>query len=313
MAENGVLTVGVCPCWDLTCVVDGIAWGDHKRMVSQRLVPAGKTLNISRALNWLGIGSTAAGLWGEADYPAMLEQLKAAYPLIRPALTVTAGRTRTNVTVADAVHRREMHLRADCELATDASLQRLGEDLARLPAAEAVVFAGSMPEHQLEACASLVRQARDRGSRVAVDTSGAALKRMVREGGLYLIKPNLEELGELLGRHVENDAGSIISAGRALCRAVEIVLVSRGADGAIAITNDAAVGCRAAGQDSAVVHTVGCGDYLLAGFLSQSVGGDLQSALARGVKIATARARGLTETADAEHACAGFQIETTVY
>lgn len=312
MAECGVLTVGVCPCWDLTCAADGIAWGAHQRMVSQRLVPAGKALNIARALNWLGVGSTAAGLWGEADYPAMLEQLKAASPLIRPAFTVAAGRTRTNVTVVDTARQRELHLRADCTLATDASLQRLGEDLGRLAAADTAVFAGSMPEHQLEACALLVGQARDRGSRVAVDTSGAALKRLVREGGLYLIKPNLEELSELLGRPVENNPGSIIAAGRSLCRAAAVVLVSRGADGAIAITNEAAVGCRAAGQDFGVVHTVGCGDYLLAGFLSQGVGGDLHSALARGIKVATARARGLTET-NAAHVCDGIRVETTVY
>lgn len=312
MTEKALITVGISPCWDLTCCVDGIEWGDHKRLVSQSLVPAGKALNISRTLNWLAVPSIAAGLWGRSDYSAMIDLLAAACPFVQPAFTVVDGKTRTNLTVVDTVHRREMHLRADCELATDESLKRLGSDLASLPDARLAVFAGSMPQRVLDSCLSLIRQFQDRGTPVAVDTSGAALAAVVREGGLYLIKPNLEELGELLGRQIGNDTASVIAAGRGLCDAVEIVLVSRGADGALAITKDAAIGCRVVRPSHDVVNTVGCGDHLLAGFLSQGVG-DIRGALEIAVKVATARAWGLTETMSAEQAIAEIELDVAVY
>ena len=55
MKKNQIITVGICPCWDITCYVDGVEWGDHKKITSQTFVPAGKALNISRALAWMGV------------------------------------------------------------------------------------------------------------------------------------------------------------------------------------------------------------------------------------------------------------------
>ena len=307
MIENSLVTVGVSPCWDMTCLVDGIEWGEHKKVLSQMLVPAGKALNICKAIDWLGIHSTAAGLWGRVDYQQMLDVLVADFPCVSPSFTIVDGKTRTNLTVVDTQHKRDMHLRAGCELAMDDSLKRLGDDLDALASVDTMVFAGSMPESCVDRCASLVKQFCDKGFKVAVDTSGAAMAKIVGGGGLYLIKPNFEELCELLGRQIDNDADSIIRAGRSLCDAVEIVFVSRGADGALAITKDAAIECKVKRATHDVVNTVACGDYLLAGFLSQ-MGDDMKAALETAVKVATARAWGLTETMRWEEARRAIEV-----
>ena len=308
MSENSIVTVGISPCWDMTCFVDGIAWGEHKRIASQTRIPAGKALNISKALNWLEADSTAAGLWGLGDYQQMLDMLAVDYPHVMPSFTISDGKTRTNLTVVDTRHGRDMHLRAECELATDDSLKQLSADLNALASVGTMVFAGSMPEGCLDGCVSLVKQFCDKGVNVVVDTSGCALQEIVRAGGLYAIKPNFEELCELLGREIDNDTASVIEAGRSLCDSVEIVLVSRGADGAIAITKDAAIECKLKQATHDVVNTVACGDYLLAGFLSQ-MGGDLKVALETAVKVATARAWGLTETMTWEQASQMINVE----
>jgi len=158
------------------------------------------------------------------------------------------------------------------------------------------VFAGSMPDAFIPDCRRLVETCRKPGAVIVVDTYGPALKALVEAGDLWVMKPNLQELRELLGRDVADDSGEIVKAGRQIRGKVGTVLVSRGANGAVLITKDAA--WRAAVHDAGrnALRTVGCGDYLLGGFLD-GILADLtaDNALARGVITATARAWGLTE------------------
>ena len=125
-----------------------------------------------------------------------------------------------------------------------------------------------------------------------VDTSGSALAKIVNQGGIGIIKPNLDELSELLGIDVENNVQAVISAARKLCDRVRVVIVSLAKEGAVAVAKDSAFYCRAK-KTYPVVHTVGCGDYLLAGYISVSHSGDIAEKLVAGIKVATAKARGL--------------------
>ncbi len=71
-----IVTVGLCPSWDTVCRFDGIEWGEHKLAGSSSCRPAGKALNISRALAWMGEENTAAGLWGRDDYEQMRKAMR---------------------------------------------------------------------------------------------------------------------------------------------------------------------------------------------------------------------------------------------
>jgi fructose-1-phosphate kinase PfkB-like protein len=191
-----------------------------------------------------------------------------------------------------------MHLRAQSQLASRESLKKLAADLRQIVRKESiVVFAGSMPDGPLLGdCLSIIAKVRDTGAKVAVDTSGNALAKIVRLKGIWLIKPNIKEFRELLGRYVPNTAGEIAKAARKLSDNVHLILVSRAAKGAIAVTPDKALQTEVARPLAKVTTTVGCGDYLLAGFLAQMHrGNDLRLALAKAVKLATAKAYGFTE------------------
>ena len=295
MNTKKIITISFNPVWDRTCYVDGVEWGDHTVMASETRVPAGKALNISKALAWLSVPSTAAGLWGAADYSDMTEALSGFQDSIQLAFTVVKGRTRENVTVVDTRRNRELHLRSPKTLVTQGALTRLGQDLqGRLDPQTAVIFAGSMPEGVLQdECLSFIKKAGGQCASLIVDTSGSALQKIVNGGNIGVIKPNLEELSELLGESIENDVKRVISAARQLCDRVEVVVVSLGQQGAVAVAKEKAVYCRAK-KDSRVVHTVGCGDYLLAGYVSVSQSEDIGQKLATGVKVATAKVWGLT-------------------
>ena len=294
--NNPIITVGFCPAWDITNYVDGIEWGQHEVVSSQTIVPAGKSLNISKALAWMSKGSVVTGLWGSSDYERLIENLSGISDHIDFKFTVVEGRTRQNITVVDTKESKEIHLRADSDLTTQSNINKLKNDLDKIvDSGSIVVFAGSMPEEPMfPDCLSIVKDAIDKGADVVIDTSGSALTRIVELGNIHTIKPNLEELSHLLGKTFSDDLSSIVKGARSLCDKVRIVLVSLGENGALVVTKDKTFHCNAKPSDYKVVNSVSCGDYLLAGFISEN-NSDLYKRLETAVKLATARAWGLTE------------------
>jgi fructose-1-phosphate kinase PfkB-like protein len=214
-------------------------------------------------------------------------------------MTAAAGHTRQNVTVVDMANDRDMHLRNKSTLATRSSLRRLKGDLqATVSKNSLCVFAGAMPQDELLGdIVGLVKGCNGRGARIVVDTSGPALRALVDTGCVWLIKPNVEELRELVGEQITDGPAGLAGAARRLLNKVEIVLVSRGKKGALVVTAHGAWRGQCRGRRR-IASTVGCGDYLLAGFikaLKQGTRPDL--ALATGLKAASARAWGWHETA----------------
>lgn len=292
-----IITVGLCPSWDLVCRFEGIEWGEHKLADSVTCRPAGKAMNVSRALAWTGQKNTAAGLWGRDDYEQMRKAMRELRGLVTVKMTAVEGITRRNVTVVDTANDREMHLRFRCELASAATLRQLEADLKGIVGKDSIcVFAGRMPEGRLlEQVVRIVGDCRARGARIVVDTYGEALRRIVDTGLAWMIKPNVAELRELLGEDVADKPASLATAARRLLDKVEIVLVSRGKNGAVVVTPQGAWHGRCLGRGR-VLSTVGCGDYLLGGFIKGlTETSNPGSALGIGLKVATARAWGWTE------------------
>jgi 1-phosphofructokinase len=303
MNENTIITVGISPSWDIACSARAFVWGRHQAIERQTMTPAGKALNVSRALDLLGRRSIAAGLWGREDLAMALGQLRAT-PLIEPKLTAVPGQTRRNITLIDTGRGREMHLRSPNPLAGPQNLRRLTRDLAAIVGEGVLcVFAGAVPDSVVDEFVRMVRSCRAKGARIVVDTSGAALRAAVEEGGLWMIKPNVEELAELVGRRIGDRPEAIGRAARSLTDRVELVVVSRGARGAMVVTQEFEV-TQTAPKIRTVRHTVGCGDFLLAGFLDGYLSAcarfdlgrpdrsAIRKGLGRGIRLASAHAAG---------------------
>jgi len=263
----------------------------------QVIRPAGKSLNISYALAWMGVQSIAAGLWGREDYDRMQAATARLGGLIQAQMTPAEGRTRQNTTIVDTARHREMHLRLRSRLACGHSLDRLNTDLGQLVReGDICVFAGAMPAGTLlEPAVNLARTCRKSHAWVVVDTHGPALERIVQEGLSRLIAPNVQELRELLGTDVKDEPARLVEAGRTLLNKTGMVMISRGEKGAVLATADGAWMGRSQTRREAI-STVGCGDSLLAGFLAEfGQSSDPAAALTTGLKLAAARAWGWTE------------------
>lgn len=99
------------------------------------------------------------------------------------------------------------------------------------------------------------------GTKVVVDTSGEALKKVL-EKGVYLVKPNIGELAKLIG--VERlEIGEVAPAARKLIEkgSAEIVVVSLGAQGAILVTETQTEFVKA--PNVVRKSTVGAGDSMV--------------------------------------------------
>ena len=289
--------MGLAPAWDVVCRGKGIEWGRHQTIDEQVVRPAGKALNVSCALAWMRFPSIAAGLWGREDCGEMEAAVARLGGWVEARMTAVDGRTRRNITVVDALHRREMHLRCPSNLASVAGLRAVADGLSGLlHPGDTCVFAGAMPAGELLGpTVDLVRACRRAGARIAIDVHGPVFKETVNAGLAWLIAPNVAELRELLGAEIDDAPDALIEAARTLLDRVEIVLISRGEHGALLIAKEGArTGYSKVRRE--VLSTVGCGDFLLAGFLTGLCEtGDPSAGLKQGLQAATARAWGWSE------------------
>ncbi|MDP3137235.1 MAG: PfkB family carbohydrate kinase, partial [Burkholderiaceae bacterium] len=128
------------------------------------------------------------------------------------------------------------------------------------------VASGSLPlgvPHDFYA--GLAREARARGRKLIVDTSGSALGAALNEG-VHMIKPSLRELRELTGLPLMTEAQQLQSARQLLASGkTRIVALSLGEGGAMLITDTHA--WRARALQVQVRSTIGAGDSFVGGMV----------------------------------------------
>lgn len=263
---TGIVTVTPSAAIDLTYHLSQLRFGEVNRADAVSTELSGKGVNVARAVALSGHPVSAVLPLG-ADGLVLAES-----PGVRDLLVVVpaGARTRVNTTLVGAgsgtTKINEGPLPLDAEV-WESLVAQVNAEISRL-SADWLVLSGSMPrmiDGDMVPFTDLLRDARDRGVRVAVDTAGAALDVAVRHLDLVtLVKPNTHELAELTGRTLRS-IGDVAAAAEELHRGgCDVVYVSMGADGALALSADGLWHARARAQ---VVNTAGAGDASLAGFL----------------------------------------------
>ncbi len=258
-----VLTVTLNPALDLTVRLPSLRLGEVNRSDSLQVHAAGKGLNVAQVLADLGHQLTVTGFLGEGN-PQAFEQLFAARGFADEFVRV-AGDTRSNLKLAEA-DGRVTDINGPGLAVSEAQCDELLARLERLvPDHDLVVVAGSLPRGiEVQWFVELLQRLKRLGARVALDTSGAAL----REGLAatpWLIKPNEEELGEARGVALDDSSAIAAEARRLQAEGIAHVVVSQGARGVSWFSPNAAL--HANPPKVRVVSTVGAGDSLLAGML----------------------------------------------
>ena len=156
------------------------------------------------------------------------------------------------------------------------------------PAPDYLVASGSLPPGVPTGFyARVARVGKERGAKVIIDVSGEALEQALREG-VYLIKPNIGEFRDLIGKEIKEEsqikaeARKMIQSGRC-----ELLVISLGSAGALMVSEE--VTERILPPTVPIVSKVGAGDSMVAGIaLSLARGRSLRESVLFGVAAGTA-------------------------
>jgi 1-phosphofructokinase len=277
-----IVTVTFNPSLDRTMSFASLVRGEVQRADETLEDPGGKGVNVTRFITARGGDSVAVlpagGPMGHALTSA-LDEARIPYRAVP-----IAGRTRANVAVVEP-DGTTTKLNEAGPVLSDAEVEALLAAVAELATDGGwVAVAGSLPTGQAtDVVARVAEVARTAGARFALDISGQALA-----DGLAvspdLIKPNEEELGEILGRELTTREEVLSGCQEARALGAGTVICSLGGDGAVLVDAEGAWSVK--GQKVPVLSTVGAGDSLMAGFLH--AGGHGPEALKVGVAWATA-------------------------
>jgi len=260
-----VVTVTLNPAVDKSISVDKVVPERKLRSDHPVLEPGGGGINVARVLRELGVAVDAHWTRG-GPTGARLETLLDELGLEHHPLPIE-GETREHLIVFELSTGQQFRFGTPGPELTEAELEGIVARVAALdPATPYLVLSGSLPAGVPDDTYARLAQAAPRGCRVVLDTSGAALQRGL-DTHLFLVKPNVRELGQLAGRPIESDDQVRDVARRLIARGmVEVVVTSLGAGGAMATTADEHWHVRA--PTVAIRSAVGAGDSMVGGIVA---------------------------------------------
>lgn len=261
---------------------------EHKLRCRQpTFEPGGGGLNVSRAIQRLG-GQSLAFYVAGGPTGEVLKQLLDKEKLNHRAMPL-AGWTRQNLTVFEEATTQQYRFIMPGPTLDSTEWQRCLDEVSTLnPKPDYIVASGSLPLGvPTDFYARLARLAKQLEIRLIVDTSGEPLRQAAQEG-VYLLKPNMRELGQLAGRQIEQQ-GEMEEIARSLVESGpnDVIVVSLGAAGIFFISEEE-IG-RVAAPTVPIRSKVGAGDSMVAGIvLSLARGLSLKQAICFGVSAGAA-------------------------
>ncbi|KQY73769.1 ribokinase [Microbacterium sp. Root1433D1] len=233
-----ILTVTPNPALDLTWRVERLVEGGTHRADAGAARAGGKGLNVARVAHAEGTEVLAVTtLGGRVGEEFAAELIASGVP---HALVPVAAETRRSIAVVDETLGDTTIINERGVNPTDVEWAAvLAEVVERLSGVRVLVVSGSVPPGAPESLIPmLIAVGKDAGVPVIVDTSGPALLRAA-DAGATVLKPNAAELVEATGV-----ADPVEGARSLIARGTELVLLSLGAEGMLAVTATALVHAR---------------------------------------------------------------------
>ncbi|HEY0606281.1 MAG TPA: 1-phosphofructokinase [Herpetosiphonaceae bacterium] len=277
-----IATVTLNPAIDQTVMVDNFTPNAVNRAQSLQLDAGGKGVNVASFLADYGLSVAVTGFLGK-DNPQVFEQ-HFARKRIDDRFVRIPGLTRTGIKVVDQTRRQTTDINLPGLTPSETELDRLHETINELAIDhDCFVLAGKLPPGVPDTIyADLIRRLKTQGKRVVLDTSQAALREGA-QAGPTIVKPNIDELQQLVDRPL-NDLAEIEAAAKQLLKSgIRLVVVSMGERGALFVDRQNAL--VAIPPQVEVQSTVGAGDAMVAGLIA---GQTAALSLAECARLATA-------------------------
>lgn len=277
-----IVTLTMNPSIDISSSVEHVVADRKLRCKPSTYEPGGGGVNVSRVIGILG-GKSSALYPAGGPFGEMLQALIDEAGISHYRVPIE-GSTRENLTIQEESSGRQFRFGMLGPTLREKEWRQCLEMLEALdPKPGYLVASGSLPPGVPEDFYARLAEAAPRlGARLIVDTSGEPL-RLASRAGVYLLKPNMNEMRNLIGGEIrdelelEDGAGKLIGKGYS-----EVIVVSLGAGGAMMVSKD---GCEHVRAPTVPIRSVvGAGDSMVAGMvLSLARGKTLREALSFGV------------------------------
>jgi len=272
-----IITLTPNPAIDLSTAIDRVVPTVKLRCTAQRRDPGGGGINVARVVK--RFGGDVEAIFPVGDLTGQTLRRLIDNEGIANRVVEAHAETRQDFYVSELTTGSQYRFVLPGQPLSEAEWKEcLSVLAASTPAPKFVVGSGSLPPgvpDDFYAQAAAV--ARHLGAKFLLDTSGAPLAAAI-EQGLFLIKPNLREMSELVGAELATEDAWLTKARALIERGkVEIVALSLGHIGALVVTREEAL--RAHPLPIKPVSAVGAGDSFL---------GALVASLADGASVAEA-------------------------
>lgn len=258
-----VYTVTFNPAIDYIMQIDELINGKTNRSVSEEIYFGGKGINVSCVLAQLEVPTTALGFVVGFTGEALENEVKR-QGVKTDFIRLKDGCTRINVKLKGD---KETEINAQGPHIDDEAIEKLYEKLDSLVSGDTLVLAGSVPSSMPEDIyEKILKRLLGKGIRFVVDATNDLLLNVLKYKP-FLIKPNIHELEEIIGKELKTDEQIAAAAKELQEKGAVNVLVSLGKDGAMLIDEYGEVHKQPA-LGGKPVNTVGAGDSMVAGFIA---------------------------------------------
>ena len=257
-----ILTVSLNPCIDRTIEIEKFLYGGTNKVLKTREDISGKGINVSIALQNLGVSNKATGFSfseDEARLRRFFESIHCPYHF-----HTVQGSLRVNVKIFDTEKRVMSEFNDKGQEVTEADVAAFFSLMEKeWEGTDILVVDGSVPPGVPRSIyKELILLAKEKGIKTVLDATGDLLA-LALEAQPYFVKPNREELEAFYGKAFK-DTKEMISFGKSLLqKGIHYLCISLGEEGALFLTAEK---CYQAKPVKILVQGVqGAGDSMVAG------------------------------------------------
>lgn len=281
-----IVTLTLNPALDVSTNTPKVRDTNKLRCAAPSLNTGGGGINVARLIHALG-GAVKAIYPQGGPTGATFTKLLEAQSVPLTAVPI-AGMMRESFTVDETESDLQYRFVMPGPPLKETELQALLSAIETTQNCTHIILSGSFPpECDPAIIHRLVELAKVKDAKLVVDTSGPALAACEAQN-VYLLKPSLREVEELIGEQLESEEQQIKAASALYAREfAEIIIISLGERGAVLVNKDTAVHLPAI--EVPAESAVGAGDSMVAAVtLALANGWSAEEALRYGIAAGAA-------------------------
>ncbi|MDO4594058.1 MAG: 1-phosphofructokinase family hexose kinase [Tissierellia bacterium] len=257
-----IYTVTLNPSVDLFVYMENLMYGRNNRIKTEKTVPGGKALNVSRILSQLRIPTVATGYAGGFQGEFIKDWLQKDGIMTDFVQIKNENRTNIKMIMGDT----ETTINSRGPQISENEVNELIYYLSRVGEGDTVIMGGSVPPlKEKDIYARMISVCKANKANFVIDIPAEYLLNAVKQGPL-LVKPNDDDLEIMFDKKMSTTKDLVKYGLKIIDLGAKNSIVSLGENGSLFFTEDKKV-YRAYSIKGDVKNTIACRDAMIGGFV----------------------------------------------